>query len=189
MAKTLKPEEVRGISQLAGVRAQNLFLSHQMYCSEAVLTTLNRSLGGGLSEEQALALAVPFAEGIGRGSCLCGALSGALMAIGLFVGHRNPTGRRRETQKAAGTCLKRFKFRFGSTCCRVLSKKVRDEAKAHFDQCSELTAEAARLAAELILEYRPEVIERVELDFLNERDSMVGGFLKSTARRMGCRLG
>jgi C_GCAxxG_C_C family probable redox protein len=188
MAKTLTTEEVYGISQLAGLRAQNLFLSHQMHCSEAVLVTLNRALDGGLREEQALALAAPFAEGIGGSGCLCGALSGALMSIGLLVGRGNPIGHRKETQKAAGNCIKRFKLRFGSACCRILSKKGGKEAKAHFSRCSELTAEAARLSAELILKSRPELIERVEFDFLNERDSVVGGFLKSTARRMKCRL-
>jgi hypothetical protein len=49
-----------------GERAQNLFRSRQMYCSEAVLVVLNNMLGGGLTENQASALAAPFAEGVGR---------------------------------------------------------------------------------------------------------------------------
>jgi C_GCAxxG_C_C family probable redox protein len=173
------------VPALIGERARNLFRSRQMYCSEAVLVTLNQGLGGSLEEYQALALAAPFSEGVGKTGCMCGALGGALMALGLFIGGTSPVRRRTTVQRASGDLLKRFKTRFGSSCCRVLSTKTTIDSKSHFDQCSELTAQAAALAAEVIFAHRPELLHVVDFCFLNLRDSAIGGVLKRAIRRAG----
>jgi C_GCAxxG_C_C family probable redox protein len=167
------------VTALIGERARNLFLSRQLYCSEAVLVTLNHGLGGGLEKYQALALAAPFSEGVGKNGCMCGALGGALMALGLFIGGTSPVRRRATVQRASGHLLKKFKVRFGSSCCRVLSKKSAVSSASHFDHCAELTAQAASLAAEVIFAHRPELVKGVDFRFLNTRDSAVGGFIKS----------
>ena len=75
-----------------------------------------------------------------------------------------------------------FKAANGATCCRVLSKKVRHDKKAHFQQCSGLTAQAAEMAARLVLEKRPELVARVNNAFLNKRQSVVGGALLRLVR-------
>ncbi len=189
MGKVPSADDVRDLARLLGERAQNLFITRQMHCSEAVLLTLNRGLGGGLTDAQALALGTPFSEGIGNNGCLCGALSGALMAIGLFLGQEHHAGGRRVSRTASGAFLKRFKMRHGSTCCRVLSKSVRGDTRTHFIQCAELTFDAARRAAEVILEHRPGLVARAELEYLNARDTFLGGVVKSAARRVRGRLG
>ncbi|MBI5578997.1 MAG: C_GCAxxG_C_C family protein [Deltaproteobacteria bacterium] len=171
-----------------GERAQNLFRSRQMYCSEAVLVVLNNVLGGGLTENQASALAAPFAEGVGKNGCLCGALAGALLAVGLFLGSSNPVGRRKPVQVASGILMKRFKLRFGASCCRILSRKDQGDPVPVFDRCAQQTAEAAAMAASLIMEHRPEVKQHADIDYLNARDSVVSGFFKNSLRRTGCRI-
>jgi C_GCAxxG_C_C family probable redox protein len=168
-----------------GARAKNLFLSRQMYCSEAVLVTLNQGLGGSLEEYQALALAAPFSEGVGKSGCMCGALGGALLAIGLFIGGTHPVQRRARVQKAANDFIERFKARFGSSCCRILSKKSANDSPSRFAHCSELTGQAAASAAELIFEHRPELMHVVDICFLDTQDSAVGGFIKNTMRYAG----
>jgi C_GCAxxG_C_C family probable redox protein len=171
-------QNVLEVAALIGERARNLFLSRQMYCSEAVLVTLNQGLGGGLEKYQALALAAPFSEGVGKNGCMCGALGGALMALGLFIGGTSPVRRRATVQRASGYLLKRFKVRFGSSCCRVLSKRSAIDSTSHFDHCSELTAQAAALAADVIFAHRPELVHGVDFCFLNTRDSTAGAFIK-----------
>ena len=173
---------------LIGERAQNLFLSRQMYCSEAILVVLNNVLGGGLKDFQAIALAAPFAEGVDRNGCLCGALAGALLAVGLFLGSSNPVGHRKSVQVASGILMKRFKLRFGASCCRILSKKDQGDSVPVFDRCAQQTAEAAAMAASIILKHRPELKKDVDFDYLNARDSVVSGFFKNTIRRTGCRI-
>ena len=133
------------------------FESRSYMCAESVLLALNSELGGGLNELHAVALAAPFSEGMGGSGCACGALSGAVLAIGLFTGNGQAYRHRRRSRKFANQFHEQFAERFGSACCRVLCRKVRHDAKLHFDHCAGLTAEAARMAARLILEQRPDL--------------------------------
>jgi C_GCAxxG_C_C family probable redox protein len=184
-ASVINPVDV---TVLIGKRAKNLFLSRQMYCSEAVLVVLNNVLGGGLKEHQAIALAAPFSEGVKKNGCLCGALAGALLTVGLFLGSSNPVGRRKSVQAASGILIKRFKLRFGASCCRILSKKYQGGSVPVFDRCAQRTAEAAAMAASIILKHRPELKQDADFDYLNTRDSVVSGFFKNALRRTGCRI-
>lgn len=162
------------ILDMVGARAENLFRSGQLVCSEAVLSVLNDSLRGGLSSEQAISLAAGFPEGLGGSGCLCGALGGGVMALGLFLGRKRPGGRDRLGLRAATEQLHtRFKGEVHSTCCRVLTKKVKDDKKAHFDQCARLTETGARIAAEIILDLRPELIEGADEEYLSKRESRI----------------
>jgi C_GCAxxG_C_C family probable redox protein len=176
------------LTVLIGKRAENLFLSRQMYCSEAVLVVVNKALGGGLQDHQAMALAAPFSEGVEKKGCICGALAGALLSVGLFLGSSNPVGRRKTVQVASGILMKSFKLRFGASCCRILSKKDQTDSVPVFDRCAQQTAEAAAMAASIILKHRPGLKQDADFDYLNTRDSVAGGFMKNTLRRTGCRI-
>jgi len=48
-----------------------------------------------------------------------------------------------------------FRMIHGATCCRVLTKNVKNDKKAHFRQCAELTANSAEMAARLVLSENP----------------------------------
>jgi C_GCAxxG_C_C family probable redox protein len=167
-------------------RTANLFKTHQLWCSEAVLSVLNRGLGGDLPHEVAIRLGAGLGEGIGGSGCTCGALTGGAMAIGLLCGaggiglHRS-----RSARSLSRKLHDRFKNSYGSTCCRVLIKGLVQGSEAHFEQCAEHSAYAAALAAALILEVQPERIALADWPYLNQRDShlkvrlkIVGEFLK-----------
>jgi C_GCAxxG_C_C family probable redox protein len=158
-------------------RARNLYLSRQFLCAEAVLVALNRGLGGGLTDAQAIAMAAPFCEALGGSGCLCGALSGAAMACGLFLGNDRPYRHRREIREVTRQLHDAFKAANGTTCCRVLSRKSRNDKKVLFRQCAEITAETTELAARLILEKRPDLITRADNTYLARRESIVRGVL------------
>jgi hypothetical protein len=68
-----------------------------------------------------------------------------------------------------------FKAGNGATCCRVLCKRI--DKKSQFEQCAELTANAAALAARLILHRRPELIARVDSATLGKQQSKLTGLL------------
>jgi C_GCAxxG_C_C family probable redox protein len=175
-------QNLSSVPLLIGERARNLFLSRQMYCSEAVLATLNQGMGGGLEEYQAITLAAPFSEGVGKSGCMCGVLGGGLLAIGLFIGRKNPARQRGNIQRASSEFIQKFKKCFGSSCCRVLSKKSSNNAKSHFTHCSELTAQAGAIAAEIILAHRSELVDVVDYRFLKDRETAIGGLLKRAIR-------
>jgi C_GCAxxG_C_C family probable redox protein len=160
-------------------RARNLYLTRQFLCTEAVLVALNHGLGGGLTDAQAIAIAAPFCEALGGSGCLCGALSGAVMACGLFLGNDRPYRHRREVREITHQLHDAFKAANGTTCCRVLSRKSKNDKKILFRQCAEITAETAEMAARLILEKRPELTTRADNAYLARRESTIRGTLLS----------
>lgn len=132
-------------------RAENLFDTRQLLCAEAVLHAVAEALGGPLSPDQAAALGTPFCQGMGGAGCTCGALSGAVAAVGLFRGRPE-----RGAGGAQGRALARrmhdaFRADCGATCCRVLIRHVRNDKAAHFAQCRSLTGKGAVLAARALL--------------------------------------
>ena len=158
-----------------GERARNLYETRQLLCTEAVVSALNHGLKGGLTDAQATALAAPFSVALGESGCLCGALSGAVLASGLLLGRDRPYLHRKEMRDTSRQLHDAFKAANGTTCCRVLSKKVRNDKKAHFQQCADFTAQAAEMAARMVLEKRPELIGQVNDEFLVKRQSALGG--------------
>jgi C_GCAxxG_C_C family probable redox protein len=166
-------------------RARNLYLSRQMLCTEAVMVALNQGLGGGLSEERAVAMAAPFCVALGESGCMCGALTGAVMASGLFLGDSQPYRRRQDMRKSARQLHDTFKTTHGATCCRALTRKVRHDKTAHFRHCADLTAEAAEMAARLVLEKRPDLVAKADAEFLTEHQSVIGGVVRKLFRYFG----
>jgi hypothetical protein len=82
-----------------------------------------------------------------------------------------------DVTSSTGLLYQKFVERFGSTCCKVISKKVRHDTKAHFEQCAELTGAAAELATRIILEAKPQLAKIADLEYLTRKDSMLMGTL------------
>lgn len=157
------------ISRLVGAKAQELFTSGRMLCAPAVLTALNQGLGGGLDQALLNNLSAGLVEGLGGAGCLCGAVSGACLGLGLFLGAGREGGRSSRRVAAASHELHdAFKAARGSTCCRVLSKKVKHDKQAHFAQCAELSGLAAELACRALLAQRPELAQTADLEYLRQ---------------------
>jgi len=165
---TLPAEEL--ISQIRDC-ALNLYETRQLLCAEAVVVALNQGLNGGLTEDQAIAMAAPFSEAMGNSGCMCGAVSGAVLASGLLLGNNHPYRHRKEMRDNSRELHDAFKAAHGSTCCRALSRNVRHDKKAHHRHCAEFTGKAAELAARLVLEKRPELLQNADIEFLSERQS------------------
>ena len=156
-------------------RARNLYQTRQLLCAEAVLVALNKGLDGGLTDMQATALAAPFSVALGDSGYLCGALSGAVIGSGLLLGQDHAYRHRKAIRNSARELHDAFKLANGATCCRVLCKKVSHDKRAHFDQCADLTARAAEMAARQILRVRPDLITMSDRVFLSRRQSVMGG--------------
>ena len=173
---------IEEIGIAVGRRTENVFLTRQLWCSGAVLVVLNRAFEGDLTQDQAIRLAAGLGEGIGGGGCICGGLNGAAMALGLFLGNgRLSPGGDQNVMKATRWLYDQFKLAHGSTCCRVLMKKHTGEGKIQFRSCAVRTAKAAELAAVRILEERPELIKKVDRDYLSHEDSKVVARIKIVA--------
>jgi len=167
-------------------RAANLFLTRQLQCAEAVMVVLNQGLGGDLPPGMAVRLASALPEGLGRRGCLCGALNGGALAIGLFLGREGPGyGNGKTARRAVGQLHDQFKACFKGTCCRVLTKSVVYGSDGHFRHCARMTGTAARLTAAIILAHSPELMKTVDWGYLSRQESRMAAEVKKLARAFG----
>lgn len=86
-------------------------------CAQAVLAAYGVELG--LERDAALKLASPLGAGIARTGQVCGAVTGALMVIGLRFGAANSWNKihKARVQKRAEQFLEKFKKIHGSVNC------------------------------------------------------------------------
>jgi len=168
-----KERETEELVQLAVERAANFYDTHKLCCSEAVIVTVNQGFGGGLTSEAALQLGAGFCHGMGGAGCTCGALSGSVAAMGLFIGPHGRDGCKKKKFRAMIREMHdRFRERFRATCCRVLSKKVKHDKKAHWANCLLLTRGGAEISVRLLLAARPDLVNRADRAFLAGTDSL-----------------
>ena len=126
-------------------------------CCQAVFSALAPGLG--LDEGTALRIATPFGGGMGRLGEVCGAVTGAFMAIGLREG--DPEANRAAKERAY-EAVRRFSERFitlhGSIRCRELlgcdigTEEGMAEAKEKglfTTLCAELVRDAVKIVEEL----------------------------------------
>ena len=156
------------------IRTENVFMTKQLMCSEAVLGVLNQGLKGGLPPEMAVRLTSGLPEGFGGGGCTCGALTAGVIALGLFLGRNGPgILNNRRVYTASKELHDHFKQKFGTTCCRVLTKNIQFGQDYNFKLCARRTGEVAEKAARLILDRKPKVLEQVDWTYLNLTDSKI----------------
>lgn len=178
-AEDNREKDQKTLFRMIRSRAENLFASGQMMCSEAVMAVLNQGLGGGLPPEVAFKLSSSQSNGLGGRGCICGALNGGILALGLFFGRERPGfGNGRQVRTLAGQLHDRFKEKFGSTCCRVLTRKLEDDTGRQFYHCQGMTGIGAELAARIILENRSELYQQVDYAYLSKQESDLQAKLK-----------
>ncbi len=101
------------------VRAEQLF-AEGYACSQAVFLAFAERVG--LAPDLAARVASAFGGGMARHGWTCGALTGALMAIGAHAGNAlaAETARKDDTYARAQALAARFRAEHGATDCRVL---------------------------------------------------------------------
>ena len=128
-------------------------------CAQAVLSTYGPLLG--LDEDTCLKIACPFGAGIGRMGHICGAVSGALLTLGLSHGRGIDNGEdcKARTYELAGVITRRFAEINGSIICADLLKcdistdEGYNEAKARglfSEKCETYVRDASRIIGDIL---------------------------------------
>ena len=128
-------------------------------CAQAVLTCCGRDYG--LSKETAVKVAQAFGGGMGRTGNVCGAVTGAMMVIGLKRSAASGTDSqaKQDAHRLTQELLSRFKARNGSILCRdLLGCDLSTEVglrKAHDSGltktlCPKLVKDAAEIVEDLL---------------------------------------
>ena len=170
------------IAEAVAAKAKALFDSKEALCADAIMRAVNEGLGGGLDPDTAKSLAVAFGNGLGGAGCLCGAVSGAALSLSCILSKTLPPY---QVRKAGRELHDRFKEKHGSTCCRVLTKKVKADPKAHLAHCAGLTESGARMAVSIILDHLPELAAGADPKALAKKRSALGAILRRLADRLG----
>jgi C_GCAxxG_C_C family probable redox protein len=127
-------------------------------CSQSVVMAFAEELG--VDREVAAKVSAGFGGGMGRSGRTCGALSGALMVIGLVQGATDPSDKesKEKTYSMARTLLEEFRRQRGSMDCRDLigmdistpEGQALAREKGLFAGCAAHVEASARIVTELI---------------------------------------
>ncbi len=119
-------------------------------CAETVVWGLARHWGG----NPGISAATGFGGGIARSRATCGALTGAILALGELVGRTEPGDR-----EAIGRCyrlgketMRLFGEHMGTTVCREILESEAALALPRGSRCKEAIATAIRAAARAVTE-------------------------------------
>ena len=134
--------------------AEELFRSGTYYCSEAVWQTINELLGMPYSAD-VVKLASGFPIGMGKAGCLCGAVSGGQMALGMVYGRVEGEPMQEKMFEMSKKLHDYIMDEYKSNCCRVITRQWKGdnfkspERKAH---CITITGKVARWVANELIE-------------------------------------
>ncbi|MGE5417660.1 MAG: C-GCAxxG-C-C family protein [Acidobacteriota bacterium] len=124
------------------LKAENMYVSGEWLCSEAVFMVVNEYLGKPLPDE-AVKLASGFPVGMGTAGCACGALTGGIMALGLKYGRSSAGAETPEMFDRAKELHDWFKAEMGHACCRKLIRRLEFGGDKHIKQCTRITGAVA----------------------------------------------
>lgn len=126
------------------------------FCCEALMSSIRDNFELDVPKE-VIAMASGMAVGVGRSGCLCGAVNGGVMALGMIFGRTEPTGPKdpavNKVMAMTNELHDYFKTANGkkSTCCRVLTREFDMGKGEHKEQCIYYTGLCAGKVAEIII--------------------------------------
>lgn len=108
-------------------------------CSESILHALKEAKVIDIPGEVLKAIS-GFRQGIGGRGCLCGVVAGSTIAVGLLYGRTSKQESEEIALKKSALIHDKFKEKFNSTCCRVLTRKWKDNfsSKERKEFCTSL---------------------------------------------------
>ncbi len=122
-----------------------------LYCSEAIVKSIIDNYNLDVSED-VIKLASGFPVGIGGSMCTCGAVSGAVMTLGLFFGRTTPG------DPAVTKCMElskeihdEFVRKNKVLCCKVLTRGMELGTPDHMAQCTKFTGEVAEHLSSILV--------------------------------------
>lgn len=123
------------LAEKCQAEAEGLYRSGHYHCAEAVVETVRRNFAADVPES-----VIGAVSGFGFGSnsgCVCGAVSGGTVALGLVLKDK------KETIHLTRELHTWFKEKYDVTCCKIIRQ-------THKGVCPVLTGEVAGKIAEML---------------------------------------
>lgn len=119
------------------------------WCGESVLKAVN-DVAGNPMPEGITRLASGFCEGFGGSRCTCGALAGAVMAVGMLAGRETPADAWEPSYDGAGEIRRRFvEDQEAATCDEIVGRIGGMHLPQRWAHCAILCGAAARWVLEI----------------------------------------
>ncbi|WP_305041001.1 C-GCAxxG-C-C family protein [Geoalkalibacter sp.] len=135
IGKILRFKKKIPLNASAGEKAGALYASGYN-CAQAVFEATTGNDDPGLMK-----MAKAFGGGIGGSKCLCGAVTGGVMALSHL-----------DRGDLAARLVEEFKKQRRMTCCSGLTKGFVWKSRDHLDHCRRITEETAQMVARLLHE-------------------------------------
>lgn len=140
-------------------RVLELFGEGKLYCAETALKVIAEV--GGKDSNDLIRLATGFCSGESRSCGQCGAVSGAIMGIGLFSGRHEPGGEYEACYAITQEFMEQFKAKYKSVNCFELigcdfaTKEGQEKFKKEglIKRCEVYTINAVDIALSLLREH------------------------------------
>jgi C_GCAxxG_C_C family probable redox protein len=162
--KFMNPEKSRQNIDLEKIKltAEEYYRSGDFYCSEAIVKTIKDAFHLPVSDD-VVSMASGFPVGMGGAGCTCGAVVGAVMALGLVFGRTAPRdGKVNKAMALSRELHDTFKKRHKHLCCRKLNKYMLMGSSRQIEQCIAFTGEMAQEAARIIIREKSKSIKKEE---------------------------
>lgn len=125
------------------------------FCCEAVMAAMRENFELDVPED-VIGMASAMSVGAGRSGCMCGALNGGILALGMFFGRTEPRGPKdpevNKCMSYSNELHNWFKEMNGkkAVCCRVLTREFDMGRGEHKNQCIYYTGICAWKVAEIV---------------------------------------
>ena len=133
--------------------AEAYFRQGNYYCSESIVASVRDNIAPEMPEAM-IAAASGFPIGVGRSKCMCGAVSGGVLALGYVFGRTAPSTptdpKSVKTMELANELQQAFRDSHRVLCCSVQTKGMDMASGEHKAQCIAFTGEMAEKTAQII---------------------------------------
>lgn len=126
------------------------------FCCEALMCAIKNNFELDVPDE-VIAMSSGMSVGAGKSGCMCGALNGGILALGMFFGRTEQNGpadpKVQKCMSLSNELHNFFKTSNGknSACCRVLTREFDMSKGEHKEQCIGYTGMCAGKVAEMII--------------------------------------
>ena len=126
------------------------------FCCEALMCAIRDNFELDVPDA-VIAMSSGMSVGAGRSGCMCGALNGGILALGMFFGRTEKKGpndpKVQKCMSLSNELHQFFKTENGknSACCRVLTREFDMSKGEHKEQCIGYTGMCAGKVAEMII--------------------------------------
>ena len=134
--------------------AEEAFRLTGFYCTEALFTSIRKNIDPNMPASL-ISAASGFPIGVGRSRCMCGAVSGGVLALGYFFGRKDPSSDNNEQGEKCLALVNEMQAAFrknhkDTLCCSIHVQGLDLGSGEHRAQCIRFTGECAAITAGII---------------------------------------